>query len=146
MAAVEAVPMREEFPRWYRPVGIGENRERLQARWKGVVGLVEDPDGKSIETMIAIALRTKPGPQASNVASLRQTFKDVDALFDLEDNDRELEILCASALATLFESDSDAAALAALSTTTTSCGGVRTKPIQFPDNEGVTRAEGTRLH
>ena len=136
--------MREEFPRWYRPVGMGDNRERLQARWKGVVGLVKKADGKSIATMIAIALRTKPRPHAANLASLRQIFKDVDDLFDMEGNDRELEILCGSALATLFENDSDAAALAALSTTTASCGGIRT--AEFPmDLIGAAEAAIARI-
>jgi hypothetical protein len=109
-----------------------------------VVGLVENPDGKSIETMIAIALRTKPRPQATNVVSLRQTFKDIDDLFDMEDNDRELEILCGSALATLFEDNGDTAAVAALSTTTASCGGVRT--ADFPmDLVGAANAAIARI-
>lgn len=121
--AEEAVPMREEFPRWYRPVGMGDNRERLAARWKGVVALVRDAADETIETMIAIALRTKPRPKRENIASVRQNFKDADDLFDMEKNDRELEILCGSALATLLDLDGDPAALAALSTTTASCGG-----------------------
>jgi hypothetical protein len=144
MAGQEDVPMREEFPRWYRLVGMGDNRERLELRWKGVVGLVENPDGKSIETMIAIALRTKPRPQATNVVSLRQIFKDIDDLFDMEENGRELEILCGSALATLFEDDGDTAAVAALSTTTASCGGVRT--ADFPmDLVGAANAAIARI-
>ena len=144
MTAEEGVPMREEFPRWYRPVGMGDNRERLQARWKGVVGLVKNPNGKSIETMIAIALRTKPRPKAADVTSLRWTFKDVDDLFDMEGNDRELEILCGSALAALFETDGDTAALAALSMSTASCGGVRT--AEFPmDLVGAAEAAIARI-
>jgi hypothetical protein len=144
MAEEEGVPMREEFPRWYRPVGMGDNRERLTARWKGVVDLVKKADGKSVETMIAIALRSKPRPQAANVTALRQVFKDVDDLFDMEGNDRELEILCGSALATLFETDGDMAALAALSTTTASCGGVRT--AEFPlDLAGSAEAAIARI-
>jgi hypothetical protein len=144
MAESEDVPMREEFPRWYRSVGMGDNRERLELRWKGVASLVENADGQSIETMIAIVLRTKPRPQAANVASLRQTFKDIDDLFDMEENDRELEILCGSALATLFEDDGDTAALAALSTVTASCGGVRT--AEFPlDLVGVAEASIARI-
>jgi GTPase-associated system helical domain len=143
--AEEVVPMREEFPRWYRPVGVGDNRERLEARWKGVVTLVGNADdNNNIETMIAIALRTKPRPQAANVMSIRKTFKDIDDLFDMEGNDRELEILCGSVLATLFETDGDMAALAALSTTTASCGGVRT--AEFPlDLAGVAEAAIVRV-
>jgi len=144
MADEESVPMREEFPRWYRPVGMGDNRERLERRWKGVVGLVKNADTKSVETMIAFALRTKPRPQAANDASLRQTFKAVDDLFDMEGNDRELEILCGSALATLFQVDSDTAVRAALATTTAGCGGVRT--ADFPvDLIGVADAAVARI-
>lgn len=126
MAASEDLPMREEFPRWYRSVGMGDNRERLELRWKGVASLVENADGKSCETMIAIALRTKPRPPATDVTSIRQTFKDIDNLFEMEENDRELEILCGSALATLFDGADDTVVRAALSATTASCGGVRT--------------------
>jgi len=122
--------MRDEFPRWYRLVNVSANRELLQARWKGVVGLVENADAKSIETMLAVALRTKQRPQAANLAALRQRFKAADDLFDMEGNDRELEVLSGAALATLFDDNSDSSARAALATTTASCFGVRT--ADFP--------------
>jgi hypothetical protein len=144
MAGEEGVAMREEFPRWYRPVGMGDNREQLEARWKGVVGLVENADAERIETMIAIALRTKPRPQAAHVASLRQTFKDADDLFYMDGNDRELEVLCGTALATLFEGDDDTAVCAALFSTTASCGGVRS--AEFPlDLMGAAEAALARI-
>jgi hypothetical protein len=124
------VPMREEFPRWYRPVDMGANRDRLDVRWKGVVDVVQKADTRSVETLIAVALRAKPHPEPADIAALRGHFKTADDLFDMEGNDRELEILSGAALATLFGNDSDAAARAALATTTASCFGVRT--ADFP--------------
>jgi GTPase-associated system helical domain len=123
-------PMRDEFLRWYRPVNVSANRELLEARWRGVVGLVETADAASVETMLAIALRTKPRPQPARVAKLRERFKAADDLFEMEGNDRELEVLSAAALATLYDSDNDASAHAALTATTASCFGART--ADFP--------------
>jgi hypothetical protein len=130
MAEEKIVPMREGFPRWYRPVDMGANRDRLEARWKGLVGLVQSADARSVGTMIAVALRTKPRPDPADIASLRGHFKAADDLFDMEGNDRELEILSGAALATLFGNDGDVAARAALATTTASCLGLRT--ADFP--------------
>jgi hypothetical protein len=130
MAEEKISPMREEFPRWYRLVNMSANRDLLETRWKGVIGLVENADAQSIETMLAIALRTKQRPQAASLATLREPFKVADDLFDMEGNDRELEILSATALATLFDYDSETSARAALATTTASCFGVRT--ADFP--------------
>ena len=123
-------PMTDEFSRWYRLVSISANRDLLDARWRGVVDLVANADAKSIETMLAIALRTKQRPRAADLAALRGPFKVADDLFDMEGNDRELEILSATALATLFKYDHDTSARAALATTTASCLGIWT--ADFP--------------
>lgn len=131
MADEKIAPMREEFPRWYRVVAMGDNRERLEARWKGVIDLVENADQKRVESMISLALRTKPRPPEANVASLRQSFKKADDLFDMQDNDREMEILCGTALATLIGSQGEQAALAALLITTASCAGTRVSELPF---------------
>ncbi|WP_441255825.1 GTPase-associated system all-helical protein GASH [Tardiphaga sp. 285_C5_N1_2] len=144
MTEQEVAPMRDEFPRWYRQVEMGDNREKLELRWKGVIDLVDNADSESIVTMIAIALRTKPRPQATQVAAMRQTFKDIDDLFDMAGNDRELEILCSSALAMLFEGDEDTSALAALFTTTASCGGQRTADFAL-DLVGTANAALARI-
>jgi len=137
-------PMRDEFPRWYRPVNVSVNRELLEARWKGIVSSVEAADTTSIETMLAIALRTKQRPEPAKVAKLREPFKRADDLFDMDGNDRELEILSAATLITLFEKNSDKSASAALNTTTASCLGVRI--AEFPlDLAGVAEAAICRI-
>jgi hypothetical protein len=117
--------MREEFPRWYRTVDIAENRPRLDARWGGVSSLVQAADSKSVETMLAVLLRTKSRPDAESMASLRNHFKEADDLFEMLGNDRELEILCGTALATILDGAGDAAAQAALATTVAFFAGAR---------------------
>lgn len=130
MAEEKIVPMRDEFPRWYRQVDMSGNRDRLEARWKGVVDLIQKADAQSIEAIIAVAFRTKPRPRSASLALLREPFKAADDLFDMDGNNRELEILCGTALATLFESDGDTVARAALATTTAAYLGART--TNFP--------------
>ena len=117
MAEENVLPMREEFSRWYRTVDVGENRSRLDARWTGVSSLVRAADAKSVETMLAVLLGTKWRPDAESMTSLRNHFKIADDLFEMSGNDRELEILCGVALATVLEGAGDAAAHAALATT-----------------------------
>jgi hypothetical protein len=125
MAEENILPMRAEFSRWYRTVDVGENRSRLDARWTGVSSLVQAADPKSVETMLAVLLRTKSRPDAKAMNSLRNHFKGADDLFEMSGNDRELEILCGAALATMLEGDGPAAAQAALATTVAFFAGAR---------------------
>jgi hypothetical protein len=67
--------------------------------------------------MLAVLLRTKSRPDAESMTSLRNHFKAEDDLFEMSGNDRELEILCGAALATVLDGAGDAAAEAALATT-----------------------------
>jgi len=124
MAEEKVLPMSPEFGRWYRAVDMGDDQERLQRRWHGVSNLVKQFDGLTTETMIALAFRTKR-PIAESVNKVRQAFKAADENFQLQQNDRELEILCGASLAALFDQGSAAAAYAALAVTTASLGGAR---------------------
>src|SRR4051794_22593283 len=117
MSEESVLPMREEFPRWYRAVDVSENRQRLDDRWKGVSSLVQATDPTNVESMLGLLLRTKSRPDAASMTSLRKHFKEVDDLFEMSGNDRELEILCGAALATILDGTGDAAAQAALATT-----------------------------
>lgn len=116
MAEENILPIRDEFPRWYREVDISENRPRLDARWKGVSLLVRAADRKSVETMLAVLLKAKSRPDAEALATLRGHFKAADDLFEMSGNDRELEILCGTALVQVLDGTSDVAARAALMT------------------------------
>ena len=131
MAEENILPMRDEFPRWYRQVDISENRPRLDARWKGVSSLVRAADRKSVETMLAVLLKAKSKPDADALATLRGHFKATDDLFEMSGNDREVEILCGTALATVLDDTSDVAARAALMTSVGFFAGVRKADFPF---------------
>lgn len=124
MAEEKVLPMGPEFGQWYKAVDMGDDQERLQHRWHGVSDLVKQSDDLTTETMIALAFRTKR-PNTEYVNKVRQAFKAADDNFQLQQNDRELEILCGASLAALFNQGSQAAAYAALAVTTASLGGSR---------------------
>jgi len=140
MAEENILPMRDEFPRWYRQVDVSENRSRLDARWKGVSLLVRAADRKSVETMLAVLLKAKSRPDAEALATLRGHFKAADDLFEMSGNDRELEILCGTALATVLDGTGDVAAQAALMTSVGFFAGAR--KANFPFDFAAT-AEAT---
>jgi hypothetical protein len=132
MAEESVLPMRDEFPRWYRAVDVSENRGRLESRWKGVASVAKTANSGSIETMLALLLGTKSRPGEAAMAALREHFRAADDLFDMTDNDRELEILCGAALATILDGNGDTAAEAALKTSVAFFGGAR--KATFPLN------------
>jgi len=144
MAEESVPPMREEFPRWYRAVDVSENRGRLESRWKGVASLAKTANSAGIETMLALLLRTKSRPGEAAMASLREHFRAVDDLFDMADNDRELEILCGTALTTILDGNGDTAAEAALKTSVAFFGGAR-KAIFPLDLAAVSEAAIARM-
>lgn len=144
MAEENILPMRDEFPRWYRLVEVSENRTRLDARWKGVSALVRAADGKSIETMLAMLLKAKSRPDADAMASLRGHFKAADDLFEMSGNDRELEILCGAALASVMDGTGDVAAQAALVTSVSFFAGARKADFPF-DFAGAAEATIARI-
>jgi hypothetical protein len=123
--ASDGTTMHPDFPRWYREVGIDENRDRLQRRWAGVSTLVQTMTKKDIENALRITFRAKSVPSADGLANIRRSFKDVDDLFDMQGNDREVEVLCGACLAVLMERDDDRAALGALAVTTAALNGTR---------------------
>jgi hypothetical protein len=134
MSEDRALPMSANFPRWYRAVDMGEDRERVQRRWQGISNLVGKAADADVDAMIAISFATKPKPCVAALARVREAFKAADEFFDMQGNDRELEVLCGAALATLFEKGDDISAFAALGATTASCGNARLSnlPMDLP--------------
>ena len=126
--------MHPDFPRWYRTVDLNEDRERLRHRFSGLSALIKIPSRVEVEGMIRVAFRAKHGASPEVVAHIRQQFKDADDLFDMQGNDRELEILCGAALAVLFEKNADISAIAALAVTTAAMNGARSPelPMDLP--------------
>jgi hypothetical protein len=117
--------MHSDFPRWYREVGLEDNRDRLQRRWIGLCALIKKLDATGVESMIGLLIHTKHTPSGQNLDLIRKPFRDADDLFDMGGNDRELEILSGATLAVLFEKGNDLAARAALKVTTAAFGGAR---------------------
>jgi hypothetical protein len=122
--------MSTDFPRWYRAVDMGEHLEQVRRRWQGIANLVGKAAEAEVGAMLAVAFATKPKPTVTALASIREAFKAADDLFDSHGNDRELEVLCGAALATLFERGGEICAFAALGATTASCGNAR--PTNLP--------------
>ncbi len=128
------VAMHPEFPRWYREVDIGENRDRLKGRWNGVATVAAQATAADVETLLTVVFRPKSISSIEGLTRIRQQFKDADDSFDLSGNDRELEILCGSALAVLLERNDDGAASASLALSAASLDGARTTnlPMNLP--------------
>src|SRR5687767_7270215 len=111
------VAIHQDFPRWYREVDVGENRDRLQARWNGVFALAAGATTADVECLLTVVFRAKKFSSIEKLAHIREQFKNADDLFDLSGNDRELEILCGAALAVLLERSDDVGASTALAVT-----------------------------
>jgi GTPase-associated system helical domain len=144
MADENILPMRDEFPRWYRLVDATENRARLDARWAGVSSVVHAADSKSAETLIALLLKAKSRPTDESILSLREHFKRADDLFQMSDNDRELQVLSGAALATLLDGSGSIAARTALMTSVSFFSGARRADFPF-DFVGAAEAAIARI-
>src|SRR5207247_976845 len=114
-----------DFPRWYREVSIEENRDRIAYRWTGVSSLVKDMNNNDVEALLRLVYRAKLRPSAESMVRIRKFFKDSDNLFDMQGNDREVEVLAGAALAVALESDAGIVAEIALAITTTLLEGAR---------------------
>src|SRR5262249_12309415 len=85
------VAMHPEFPRWYREVDVGENRERLQGRWNGVSAIANQSTNSNVESLLTVAFGAKKLFSDEGLRGIRQQFKDADDFFEMSGNDRELE-------------------------------------------------------
>lgn len=121
----EVEVMHRDFPRWYREVGLGDNRDRVHSRWVGLCALIKMLNHTHVESMVRFLIHAEHAPTGQNLDPIRKPFRDADDLFEMSGNDRELEILSGATLAVLFERGGDFAASAALGVTTSSFGGAR---------------------
>jgi hypothetical protein len=90
--------------------------------------------------MLAVLLKSKWRPNAEGLATLRGHFKAADDLFEMSGNDRELEILCGTALAMVLGDTTDVASQAALMTSVSFFAGARKANFPF---DFAMAAEGT---
>lgn len=131
MADAQPRPMHTDFARWYATVGIGDHAAARDARWTGVSAIVQNADRGDVEALTRLAFRSRQAPDADTVQALREQFKAADEAFEMNGNDRELEVLSGATLVAIMEdtADHDIAAAAALSVTTASMGGARKSPL-----------------
>lgn len=121
-----ARPMHRDFARWYDAVSIGDAATRRSARWEGVVSLVTNAERGTVEALLRLAYAGRAAPATQAVQTIRQAFKDADETFDMNGNDRELQVLSGAVLAALMEDlESKEAPAAALAATTASLSGAR---------------------
>lgn len=124
MAGDDAVPMHEEFARWYDTVSMDDNPRRRQARWEGVSSVVRSANRNTVEALLRLVHRSRQVP-AATVQEIRLVFKSTDDAFEMTGNDQELRILAGACLAVLMETDAHTGAVAALAATTAALGSAR---------------------
>ena len=125
MAETDLSSMYPDFVRWYRTVDLRTDQSCWQARWDGVVTVVADANQDDIEALTRLAFRTRPAAASTTVQKIRQAFKTADDAFDMQGNDRELEVLAGACIVVLMADGKDVGAAAALAVTTTALGGAR---------------------
>ena len=77
------------------------------------------------EALIRLAFKGKQPAATAQVQKIRDAFRAADATFEMQGNDRELQVLAATTLAILMHNGGDQGAEAALSVTTTALAGTR---------------------
>lgn len=125
MANNETPAMHPDFPRWYDAIGLGDDQARRQTRWTGVSAVADDADSKDIEALIRLAFKSRQTAAAPQIQKIREAFRTTDATFDMQGNDRELQVLAAASLAALMDQGGPTGAEAALGASTAALGGAR---------------------
>lgn len=132
--------MHPDFPRWHEAIGLGSDQERRAARWAGVNAVAEDGSSANIEALLRLALKTRQPAASAQVTKIREAFKAADAGFDMQGNDREMQVLAGAALSQMMSLGGMAGAEAALGVSTATLAGAR-KPDLPLDLAAI--AEGT---
>lgn len=119
-------PMHPEFALWHQSIEIGEDSDRRQKRWAGVLETANQANYGDLETLLRLAYQTRHKPAQDSDQRIREFFREHDESFQMSGNDRELQVLAGASLAVMMESTSyTKAESAALSVTTTSLGNGR---------------------
>lgn len=139
-----STPVHPDFARWYSAVGLGDDESRRKGRGEGVRLVAERADNSMVETLIRLAFNSRQKAPESAVKEIRGILKEADETFEMQDNDRELQILAGASLAVLMESESESAAYAALAVTTTGFAGARKTDLPM-DLEGLAEAALLRI-
>lgn len=118
-------PMHPDFARWYSVVELDGKAERRRARWEGVRMLMERADFPLVEALIRLAFKTRQLPTAPSVQLMRDVFREADETFEMQGNDREMQVLASACLAALMADSTEIASHTALAVTTTCLAGAR---------------------
>ena len=122
MDGTDLPPMHSNFARWYGAVDLRKDQSHRRARWDGVVGVARSAGRDDVEALIRLAFRTRQPAASAAVQTIRQAFKAADDAFDMQGNDRELQVLAGACLVVLMDYDKDIAGAAALAVTTAALG------------------------
>lgn len=125
------VTLKEDLPRWLRVLEVIPNASTQEKRRVGIEALLKQAMRADVETMIRLGLKTKQSPSTEAIARIRQPIKTADDSFHNYANDRELQILCAAALAELLRRHGDIPAVAALGLSTATILGVNKPDLPF---------------
>lgn len=125
MATKQIPAMHPDFPSWHHVIGIGDEEALRQKRWAGVSAVADGADSNDIEALIRLAFKSRQPAATPQVQKIREAFKTADTTFDMEGNDRELQVMAAAALVALMDIGSDWGAEAALGINTADLNGAR---------------------
>lgn len=118
-------PMHPDFSRWYSVVELDGNPERRRARWEGISMLMERADFALVEALIRLAFKTRQLPATPSVQLMRDIFREADETFEMQGNDREMQLLAGACLAAIMADNTEIAPRTALAVTTTCLSGAR---------------------
>lgn len=117
--------MHPDFAGWHNEIGIGDETALRELRWAGVCAVVVVAKSQLIEALIRLAFKSQQTASAAQVQIIRDAFKTVDASFNMEGNDRELQVMAGASLAVLMAEGGVYGAEAALGISTASLNGAR---------------------
>lgn len=126
--------MLADFPHWYASLGLGDDQAHRQLRWNAVGAIAAEASAATIEALLRLAFNTKQRPHEEAVTAFRHAIRQADPTAPPTGNDRELEILAASALAAIMSAGGLSGARAAMGITTTAGNGRRepSLPMDLP--------------
>lgn len=134
MTVTSTPTMLADFPHWYASLGLGDDQAHRQLRWNGVGAIAAEASAATIEALLRLAFNTKQRPHEEAVTAFRHAIRQADPTAPPTGNDRELEILAASALAAIMSAGGLSGARAAMGITTTAGNGRRepSLPMDLP--------------
>lgn len=111
------------FPRWYATLEFAGDPQKRELRRAGIESYLRSIQAEDIEVIIQLAFRSRESPAGAQKFS--NALAAADESYDALGNERELQVLAATALLVLAQGNSANAARAALAITTSGVGAAR---------------------